>query len=52
MARIGMDIDQIADLTTDAATTGSMALTEIGRDNVFDYIIGVAILVYRTNPNK
>lgn len=46
----GIDIGHIADLTTQVATSGAMRAVELVADDVFDYIIGVAILVYELDP--
>jgi hypothetical protein len=45
-----IDINHIADLATQVGTSGAIrALEQVG-DDVFDYIIGVAILIYELDP--
>lgn len=45
-----IDINQIADLTTQVGTSGAIRSLELVGDDVFDYIIGVAILIYEVHP--
>ncbi|MBP2274976.1 MULTISPECIES: hypothetical protein [Sphingomonas] len=46
-----IDINQIVDLGTQIGTSGAIRSLELVGDDVFDYIIGVAILIYEIYPN-
>lgn len=46
----GLDISQIIDLGTQVATTGAIRTAELIADDVFEYIIGMAIVVYEIDP--
>ena len=48
----GIDITHIADLGTQIATSGSIRAAEVMADDVFEYIIGVAILIYEAYPDE
>ena len=50
MEIFSIDINQIADLATQVGTSGAIRALEIVGDDVFDYIIGVAILIYEVHP--
>ena len=50
MGIFGMDINQIVDLGTQVATTGAIRTVELFADDVFEYIIGVAIVIYEMDP--
>ncbi|WP_404367283.1 hypothetical protein AB5I39_12485 [Sphingomonas sp. MMS24-J45] len=45
-----IDINHIVDLTTQVGTSGAIRSLEMVGDDVFDYIIGVAILIYEVHP--
>ncbi|WP_353203327.1 hypothetical protein [Sphingomonas sp.] len=45
-----LDINYIADLATQVGTSGAIRSLEIVGDDIFDYIIGVAILIYEVHP--
>jgi len=47
---MGMDLNQIVDLTTQVATSGALRATEFVSDEIWGMIIGIAILVYETDP--
>ena len=47
---LGLDIAQIVDLGTQVATAGAIRAAEMTADEVFDYIIGMAIVVYEIDP--
>lgn len=46
----GIDISHIVDLGTQVATTGAIRMVELAADDLFDYTIGVAILIYELDP--
>lgn len=48
----GLDITGIVDLGTQVATSGAIRVAEVVGDDIFDYIIGVAILLYELHPNE
>ncbi len=50
MQLFGLDISQIVDLGTQVATKGAIGSVDIFTDDIFEYIIGVAIVVYEMNP--
>lgn len=50
MGIFGIDINQIADLGTQVATNGAIRAMEFFSDDIFEYIIGVAIVVYEMDP--
>ena len=45
-----IDINHIADLATQVGTSGAIRALEHVGDDVFDSIIGVAILIYEVSP--
>jgi hypothetical protein len=47
----GIDIAHIVELGTQVATTSAIRATEMVADDVFDYLVGVAILIYEMDPN-
>ena len=47
----GIDISQIADLTTHVATSGALRVAELVGDDIFEYIIGIAVLIYEIDPS-
>lgn len=47
---LGLDIAHIVDLATQVATTGAIRAAEMTADEVFEYIIGMAIVVYEIDP--
>lgn len=48
---IGIDIMQIAELTTSVATVGAIRALEIVGDDLFEYTVAIIELVYETNPD-
>lgn len=48
---MGLDIGQIVELGTHVAQSGAIRMGEIVGDDVFEYIIGVAIIVYEMDPD-
>lgn len=50
MGVFGLDVSQIVDLGTQVATTGAIRAAELIGDDIFEYIIGVAIVVYEMDP--
>lgn len=47
---LGLDITHIVDLATQVATTGAIRAADMTADEVFEYIIGMAIVVYEIDP--
>ena len=47
-----IDINHVVDLATQIGTSGSIRSLEMVGDDVFDYIIGVAILIYEVHPQS
>ena len=47
---LGIDINHIVDLATQVGTSGAIRSIDFVGDDVFDYIIGVAILIYEVHP--
>ncbi len=41
----GLDIGSIADLTTQVATTGALRVAELVSDEVFEFTIGVVVVI-------
>ena len=50
MESFSFDINHIVDLATQVGTSGAIRSLELVGDDVFDYIIGVAILIYEVHP--
>lgn len=50
MAIFGMDISEIIDLGTQVATTGAIHNIGLVADDIFEYIISIAIIVYELDP--
>lgn len=50
MDAFGIDIAQIVELGTQVATHGAIRAAEVVADDIFEYVIGVAILIYEVNP--
>jgi len=47
-----VQLSDIADLATQVATHGAIRAAEVGGgDDLFQLIIGIAILIYETHPN-
>jgi hypothetical protein len=47
---LGLDIGQIIELGTKVAMTGAIRAADLIADDVFEYIIGMAIVVYEIDP--
>lgn len=47
---IGIDIDQIVDLSTQVAVSGAIRMGEIVGDDIFEYIVAIAVIVYEMDP--
>ena len=41
-----IDIASIADLATRVATAGALRPMDIGGDDIFEYVIGIAIVIH------
>lgn len=52
MQVFGIDIGQIADLATQVANAGALGVAERAGDELFDMIVGVAIVVYEQGPQQ
>ncbi len=50
MGIVGMEISEIVDLGTQVASTGAIRAMEIVGDDVFQYVIAIAIIVYEMDP--
>lgn len=51
MPIVTIPLAEIVDLGTQVATTGAIRVAEASGDQVFEYIIAVAMLVYEMYPN-
>lgn len=47
----GLDIASIVELGTRVAQSGAMRAAEMVADDVFDYAIGIVLLVYEADPD-
>lgn len=47
----GIDIAHIVELGTQVATTRAIRAAEVAADDVFDFLVGVAVLIYEMDPN-
>lgn len=47
---LGIDIDSIVDLGTQVGISGAIGSAVLVGDDIFEYIIGVAILIYELHP--
>ena len=45
----GIEISHIVELGTNFATTGAIKAVEVVADEVFDYVVAVAILIQETS---
>lgn len=48
MQVLGIDITQIAELGTQIANAGAIRTLEHVGDEMFEYLVGVAVLIYET----
>lgn len=46
---IGIDISHIVELGTRIANAGAIRAGEVVGDGVFEYIVGVAVVIYETD---
>ncbi len=51
MPTVTIAMADIVDLGTQVATTGAIRMAEATSDQVFEYLIAVAMLVYEMVPN-
>ena len=51
MDTFGIDIGQIVELGTQVATHGAIRAAEMVADDIFEYVIGVVILIYEIDPS-
>lgn len=47
---MGIDIGQIVQLGTQVATVGAAGLSGMVEDDLFELLIGIAILIYEIDP--
>ncbi len=47
-----LDLSQIAELPTQIATSGALRAAEIASDDIFEYVIAVATLIYELSPDN
>lgn len=47
---MGLDINHIVDLGTQVATSGTLRVADFFADDVFDYTVGIAVLIYEMYP--
>lgn len=47
---ITLPVAEIATLGTQIATHGAIRVTEVAGDDIFEMLIGIAVLVYETYP--
>ncbi len=45
-----IDFDQIVGLATPIGTAGTIQAGEVVPDNLFEYLVGIAIMIYESNP--
>jgi hypothetical protein len=50
MTLLGLDIHHIVELGTQIATAGAFRLLDGGDDEIFEYVVGIAVLVYEMDP--
>lgn len=50
MQLLGLDIAHIAELGTQLAQSGAIRAGEVISDELFEYAIGIAILIYEEMP--
>lgn len=48
---LSIDINHIVELGTRIATTGAIRAAEVVGDDIFEYIVGIAVLVYEVDPD-
>ena len=46
----GLDIGHIVELGTQVAQVGAIRVAELVANDIFDYTIGLVVLIYETNP--
>ena len=51
MALIQIDLSEIVELGTQVATNGALRASEVqGVDDLFEFLVGIAILIYEIAP--
>jgi hypothetical protein len=48
---MGIDINQIVELGTQVAQAGAIRAREWVADGTFEYVIGIAVLIYEMDPD-
>lgn len=46
-----LDLSQIAELPTQIATSGALRVIEVASDDIFEYVIAIATIIYEMQPN-
>lgn len=46
----GLNISDIVDIGTQVAAAGTIGLGGLYADDIFEYVIGIAIIVYELDP--
>lgn len=52
MQVFGLDIGHIVELGTQLAQAGAIRAAEVAGDEVFEYTVGIAILIYEEVPTQ
>ena len=42
---MGIDLDQVSELTTQVGTSGALGIADLAADPVFEFTIGIVVLV-------
>ncbi len=50
MEIMGLDINTIVDLGTQVASSGTLRVTDFFADELFEYTVGVAVMIYEMYP--
>lgn len=50
MVLFALDINQIAVLGTQVATSGALRSVELAADELFEFVIAIVILIYEVSP--
>ena len=47
-----LDIGEIAEMASQVAITGAIRVMDGAGDDMFEYIVGIAVLIYEMYPNQ
>ncbi len=47
-----LDLSQIVELPTQIATSGALRVLEVASDDIFEYVIAIATIIYEMQPNS